>query len=313
MGCDMGVTPVDRSRGTTTVSQSRFAMVQCLSPGSDRSLALYRARWTFRTTKNWIIGLANSLFVYREMVKMPTALTLNPSEIRSLSAEFESASPAEILRWAFEQFGNEAAIGTSFQGAGLVTIHHAVAAGIPLPVFTIDTGLLFAETLELRARLERFFGIVIELLAPELSVEEQAREIAPELWVSNPDLCCTLRKVEPLQKKLNQLDAWITGLRRDQSAGRSKTQILELYKFDRLRDKNILKVNPLARWSRDEVWDYIRFHGIPYNPLVDRGFRSIGCFPCTRAVISGQNERAGRWTGFEKTECGIHTFLGENI
>ncbi|MBV8640927.1 MAG: phosphoadenylyl-sulfate reductase [Verrucomicrobia bacterium] len=244
---------------------------------------------------------------------MPTALSLSPSEVRSLSAEFESASPAEVLRWAFEQFGNEAAIGTSFQGAGLVTIHQAVAAGIPIPVFTIDTGLLFEETLELKARLERFFGIAIESLVPELSVEQQAQEIAPDLWIRNPDLCCTMRKVEPLQKKLSQLEAWITGLRRDQSTGRSKTQILELYEFDRLREKNILKVNPLARWSRDEVWDYIRFHGIPYNPLVDRGFRSIGCYPCTRAVISGQDERAGRWTGFDKTECGIHTFLGDNI
>src|SRR5215470_13514402 len=112
--------------------------------------------------------LANSLFVYREVAKMPTALSLNPSEVRFLSAEFESASPAEVLRWAFEQFGNEAAIGTSFQGAGLVTIHQAVAAGIPIPVFTIDTGLLFEETLELKARLERFFGIVIESLVPEL-------------------------------------------------------------------------------------------------------------------------------------------------
>ena len=244
---------------------------------------------------------------------MLAALTLNPSEIRSLSAEFESASPTEILQWAFDHFGTQAAIGTSFQGAGLVTIHKAVAAGIPVPVFTIDTGLLFQETLELKARLERFFGIVIEPLVPELSVQQQAQEIAPDLWSSNPDLCCTLRKVEPLQKKLGQLDAWITGLRRDQSAGRSKTQILELYEFDRLREKNILKVNPLARWSREEVWDYIRLHGIPYNPLVDRGFRSIGCYPCTSAVISGRDERAGRWTGFDKTECGIHTFLGENI
>jgi phosphoadenosine phosphosulfate reductase len=257
--------------------------------------------------------LDNSLFVYREVVQMLAALTLNPSEIRSLSAEFESASPTEVLQWAFDHFGTQAAIGTSFQGAGLVTIHKAVAAGIPVPVFTIDTGLLFQETLELKARLERFFGIVIEPLVPELSVPQQAQEIAPDLWSSNPDLCCTLRKVEPLQKKLGQLDAWITGLRRDQSAGRSKTQILELYEFDRLREKNILKVNPLARWSREEVWDYIRLHGIPYNPLVDRGFRSIGCYPCTSAVISGRDERAGRWTGFDKTECGIHTFLGENI
>jgi phosphoadenosine phosphosulfate reductase len=257
-------------------------------------------------------ALANSLFVYREVVQMP-ALTSNPSEVAALAVEFEHASATEVLRWAVDRFGRYAAIGTSFQGAGLVTIHHAVAAGLPLPVFTIDTGLLFPETLELKTRLEEYFGIVIEGLVPERTVEQQAEDIAPELWLSNPDLCCTLRKVEPLQKKLNQLDAWIAGLRREQSAGRANVQVLELYEFDRLREKNILKVNPLVRWSRDEVWDYIRRHGIPYNPLMDRGFRSIGCYPCTRVVISGQDERAGRWTGFDKSECGIHTFLGDKI
>jgi phosphoadenosine phosphosulfate reductase len=244
---------------------------------------------------------------------MPHALASHPAEIRSLAREFESASPTEILRWAFEQFGTGSAIGTSFQGAGLVTIHHAVAAGIPVPVFTIDTGLMFQQTLELKDRLERFFGIAIETLVPGLSLEQQAQKFAPSLWMRDPDLCCTLRKVEPLQKRLARLDAWITGLRRDQSIERSKTKILELYEFDRVREKNLLKVHPLASWSRENVWDYIRLHGIPYNPLVDRGFRSIGCYPCTSAVTSGQDDRAGRWTGFEKTECGIHTFLGENI
>jgi phosphoadenosine phosphosulfate reductase len=244
---------------------------------------------------------------------MSSALLFNPSEIRALSAEFESGSPGDILRWAFEQFGTRAAIGTSFQGAGLVTIHQAVTAGIPFPVFTIDTGLLFSETLELKRRLEEFFGIAIESLVPEFTVEAQAREIAPELWKRNPDLCCTIRKVEPLQKKLGEIDAWITGLRRDQSETRARTQILELYEFDRLRGKNILKVNPLTNWSREQVWNYIRVNGIPYNPLADRGYRSIGCFPCTSAVFGAQNDRAGRWTGFDKNECGIHTFLGENI
>ena len=244
---------------------------------------------------------------------MVQALASSSAEVRALSAEFEIAAPAEILQWAFEQFGARAAIGTSFQGAGLVTIHHAVSAGIALPVFTIDTGLLFQETLELKKRLEKFFGITIESLVPELTVEAQAREIAPELWKVNPNLCCTIRKVEPLQKKLGSIDAWVTGLRRDQSTGRARTQVLELYEFDRLRGRNILKINPLANWSRDQVWDYLRLHKIPYNPLADRGFRSIGCFPCTTAVFEGQDDRAGRWTGFDKVECGIHTFLGENI
>ena len=134
-----------------------------------------------------------------------------------------------------------------------------------------------------------------------------------QLWKTKPDLCCQLRKVEPLKAKLAQLDVWITGLRRQQSETRTKTQILELYHFDLLRDQYVLKLNPMANWSREAVWDYIKQHKIPYNPLQDRGYRSIGCWPCTRAVGEGENERAGRWTGFDKSECGIHTFLGDSI
>jgi phosphoadenosine phosphosulfate reductase len=244
---------------------------------------------------------------------MPPVDFLNADEVHSLAGQLESASPEAILEWAWQRFGDRAAIGTSFQGAGLVAIHHAVKAGIPLPIFSIDTGLLFAETLELKRRLEVFFGLSIESLVPELSVGQQAIEYGSALWERQPDLCCTMRKVFPLQAKLSHLDAWITGVRREQSSGRARTQVVELYEFDKLREKYILKVNPMARWSRDQIWDYIRAHQIPYNPLADRGFRSIGCRPCTRAVGAGDDERAGRWTGFDKSECGIHTFLGENI
>ena len=244
---------------------------------------------------------------------MSVAELLSSTEINALAEKFESAAPGEILAWAAAAFPGRAAIGTSFQGAGLVTIHQAVTAGLDLPVFTIDTGLLFPETLELKDRLERFFGIQIETIEPELTVEGQARELGASLWQRNPDLCCTIRKVVPLQRKLSELDGWISGLRRDQSDTRASTQALELYEFDKLRGKQIVKVNPLATWSSAKVWDYIHEHRIPYNPLKDRGFRSIGCWPCTRAVGDGESDRAGRWTGFEKNECGIHTFLGENI
>jgi phosphoadenosine phosphosulfate reductase len=238
---------------------------------------------------------------------------ISPEEIRSLAAQFEGVPLTEILRWAWDRFGARAAIGTSFQGAGLVMIHHAVKAGIPLPVFTLDTELLFPETIALKERLEQFFEIRIEGLRSETSLERQAAELGPELWKAKPDLCCHIRKVEPLQRKLDQLAVWITGVRRQQSDTRKKTGILELYHFDVLRDRYILKLNPMAPWSREAVWDYIKAHGIPYNPLHDRGFRSIGCWPCTRATGDGENERAGRWTGFDKSECGIHTFLGESI
>jgi phosphoadenosine phosphosulfate reductase len=238
---------------------------------------------------------------------------LSRDDIRALSADFESRPLVEILAWAWERFGTKAAIGTSFQGAGLVMIDHAVTAGLPIPVFTLDTQLLFPETVELQKRLEDFFGIKIESLFPDQTVEEQAAEYGPELWKTAPDVCCTLRKVAPLQKKLETLNVWMTGLRRQQSDSREQTGILELYHFDVLRDRYILKMNPMATWSRDAVWNHIKQRGIPYNPLQDRGYRSIGCHPCTRPTAEGDNERAGRWTGFDKTECGIHTFLGKSV
>lgn len=237
----------------------------------------------------------------------------DPEEIRRKSAEFETAGLPEILEWCWEKFGERAAVGTSFQGAGLVVLHASRTAGFLFPAFTLDTGLLFPETLELKRQVEARLGLAIESLHPELSVEAQAAEYGPELWKSKPDLCCTLRKVLPLQKKLSALDVWITGLRRQQSEDRETVQIAELYKFDVLRDRYILKLNPLANWTRERVQAYLREHEIPTNPLASRGYRSIGCWPCTRPVGADDAERAGRWTGFNKSECGIHTFLGESI
>jgi phosphoadenosine phosphosulfate reductase len=237
----------------------------------------------------------------------------DPEEIRRKADELESASLREVLSWAWEKFGTRAAIGTSFQGAGLVVMNEAFSNGLNFPVFTIDTGLLFPETLDLKAAVEKRFGITIEPLGPEQTVDEQAAELGPELWKNKPDLCCSLRKVIPLQKKLSTLDVWITGVRRQQNDSREKTKIVELYHFDVLRDLYIVKLNPMAAWTRDQVQDYIKKHDLPVNALTARGYRSIGCQPCTRPTANGENERAGRWTGFDKSECGIHTFLGSNI
>lgn len=237
----------------------------------------------------------------------------DPDHIHAKAEEFETASLTEILRWGWETYGERAAIGTSFQGAGIVVMHTAYENGFRFPVFTIDTGLLFPETLELKAKLEARLGLQIESLHPEQTVDEQAAEHGPELWNRYPDLCCTMRKVIPLQSKLKTLDVWITGLRRQQSETRTKTQIAELYKFDVLHDQYILKLNPMATWTRDAVQAYLRERDLPINVLQSRGYRSIGCMPCTRPVGDGDDERAGRWTGFDKAECGIHTFLGDNI
>jgi phosphoadenosine phosphosulfate reductase len=235
-----------------------------------------------------------------------------PAEIQALDARFQAATTESILGWAWERFGERAAIGTSFQGAGLVMMHLARQQGLRFPVFTIDTGLLFPETVALKQRLEDFFGHPIETLAPDLSVDQQAAAHGPELWRRDPDLCCTLRKVLPLRDKLAQLDCWITGLRREQSEHRAETGILELFPIDESAGRDIVKLNPMAQWPRAAVWEYIQRHRIPYNPLHDQGYRSIGCQCCTLKTGAGESERAGRWTGFHKTECGIHTFLGRN-
>ena len=235
------------------------------------------------------------------------------SEIAPLDVRFSQAPAEDILAWAWERFGQRAAIGTSFQGAGLVMMHLAKERGLQFPVFTLDTGLLFPETVELKKRLEDFFGYNIESLEPDLTVEQQAAAHGPELWAREPDLCCTMRKVLPLQSKLTELDCWITGLRRQQSDTRSKIGIVELYVFDATIGRDIVKLNPMANWKREEVWEYIQRHKIPYNPLHNAGYRSIGCWPCTRKTENGENERAGRWTGFNKAECGIHTFLSPKV
>jgi len=239
--------------------------------------------------------------------------TLTAAEVRTLDQEFNQRSTEGVLAWAWQRFGSRAAIGTSFQGAGLVMIDLAKRNKLPFPVFTLDTGLLFPETLALKKRLENFFELSIETLEPDLTVQEQADINGPDLWRHNPDLCCTIRKVLPLRDKLSDLDCWITGLRRQQSDTRATIGIIELYAFDEASRQDIVKLNPMANWTRDAVWKYIRERGIPYNPLHDAGYRSIGCQPCTQKTNGTENERAGRWTGFNKVECGIHTFMPKKV
>lgn len=222
--------------------------------------------------------------------------------------DFET--PLEALQWCWSCFGERASIGTSLQGAGLVILHMAYNNGMPFPVFTIDTGVLFPETLGLKKQIEEFLSIRIESLTPDIGLAEQGRLYGEELWLRDPDLCCHMRKVLPLQRKLETLDAWITGVRRDQSVERSKTGLVEAFqKTTSSSVREIFKVSPLADWSRARVDAYLLEHKIPTNALLEKGYRSIGCFPCTVPVTAGADEREGRWQGLGKTECGIHTFF----
>jgi phosphoadenosine phosphosulfate reductase len=242
-------------------------------------------------------------------VTEPQLTPLTAREVAILNEQFEQQAPEDILAWAWRRFERRAAIGTSFQGSGLVMMHLAKLAGLNFPVFTLDTGLLFPETQELQKRLEDFFGWKIESIVPDLTVDQQAEALGPELWARDPDLCCTTRKVLPLRSKLRELDCWITGLRRSQSRSRSAVGLIELYTVDAQDGSDIVKLNPMAKWTRDAIWRHIRQYKIPYNPLHDRGYSSIGCMTCTRKTDRGEDERAGRWIGFKKVECGIHTFM----
>lgn len=230
---------------------------------------------------------------------------LDPSRIPELDERLSKLTPADRLRWAADTFGDRAGIGTSFQPAGIVILHLVKTLGLPLKAFTLNTGLLFPETLAFKAKLEAQLGITVEEVLPALTVEQQAAVHGPELWKRDPEKCCEIRKVDSLGRKLYDLDLWITGMRRDQSAERSATPLLSL--AARPDNSDVWKLNPLVDWSRDQVWGYIREHKLPHNVLHDLGYRSIGCQPCTLPTSAGGDERGGRWPGFEKKECGLHT------
>jgi phosphoadenosine phosphosulfate reductase len=236
-------------------------------------------------------------------------MKLTPDQIRTFAEEFETKTPREILQWAADNFSPRLAISSAFGPEGLVIIDIAMRKVTPrIPLFTIDTGFLFKETLELMGKIEQEYGITIERLHPELTPEQQAEQHGPELFRRDPDRCCHMRKVLPLQKKLPELDAMITGMRRTQSETRKDIKILQLQETP--DGHRYLKVNPLATWSKEEVWWYIVSHQLPYNALHDQGYASIGCTPdcCTRPTQNGEDERAGRWAGTDKKECGLHTF-----
>ena len=223
-------------------------------------------------------------------------------DIESLNREFETRPPQEALRWAHETFAPRVAIMTSFQAAGVVIVDMAQRAAPGFPVFTLDTGFLFLETLDLKRRAEARYGIEIESVQPLLTVEEQAERYGDALYTRDPDMCCEMRKVAPQVRKLAELDAWVTGVRREQAKTRADARILERHEVD---GRALIKINPLVHWTKKQVWDYILGHEVPYNPLYDQGYASIGCWPCTRRVQAGEDERAGRWSGFNKTECEI--------
>jgi len=235
--------------------------------------------------------------------------TLTNGLLNGLNAQFQSAGPDQALLWGYRTFGSDMVLGTGFGLSGMFLIYRLWELGIRIPIFYLDTHLLFDETYALKNRVEQRFGLPITRVSPELTVEEQAARYGDKLWESNPDRCCYLRKVRPLRNYLSDKKAWVTGVRRSQSESRSDTQFVE---WD--PENEVIKINPLASWTSDKVWNYIQGKGLPYNPLHDEGYPSIGCIPCTQPVNGEkEDERAGRWSGLEKTECGIHLSSRKNV
>ncbi|MDX1523215.1 MAG: phosphoadenylyl-sulfate reductase [Anaerolineae bacterium] len=223
------------------------------------------------------------------------------TDYESINQEFNNRSLEDLLTWSLAIFGDKLVQVTSFGPTGMVILEHLARLSPGIRIVTIDTGFLFDETYALWETVQRRYPIQLDVRRAALSPAIQARIHPSALWQVNPDLCCHIRKVEPITEVLHQAEAWLTGLRRDQSRTRAK---LPLIAWD--QKYGLVKLNPLAHWTRGQVWGYILEHNIPYNSLHDQGFASIGCTHCTRATTQATDERSGRWQGREKTECGLH-------
>lgn len=229
-------------------------------------------------------------------------------DLEALAAEsrkLESASPREIIAWAVERYFPKLTMATAFGPEGCVILHFLAQVEPRVHVFNLDTGYQFPETLALRDRIAQRYGIEVELRQPDTTVAQYEAANGGPLYHTNPDQCCFDRKVKVLRQSVVGFRAWMSGIRRDQSPDRAAAPVVGWDK-----KFNLVKISPLANWTKNDVWKLIVDEDIPYNPLHDQGYTSIGCWPCTRAVMFGEDERAGRWSGTAKTECGLHS-LGE--
>lgn len=220
--------------------------------------------------------------------------------IKVKAEELESASAEEVIAWADQVFPN-ITFACSFGAEDVVMVDILQKISPTSDIFYLDTDFHFKETYETRDAMAAKYGLEFVRVSPLITPEEQALQHGEQLWTTDPNACCGIRKVEPLTRILSQYEAWITGIRRDQAPTRANAKKIEYdSKF------GLVKFNPLASWSSEDVWEYIRNNNLIYNPLHDQNFPSIGCQQCTRPVMPGEDPRAGRWAGSEKTECGLH-------
>jgi len=224
-------------------------------------------------------------------------------DLPDLNRVFESRTPHDIVTWSVETFSPAIAMSSSFQTQSLPLLHIVSQVAPELPIIFLDTGYHFPETLAFRDRLVGEWGLNLRVVRAAMPREEFIRQHGDGLYRRDPDMCCYINKVEPMQRAMKGLRAWISGIRRDQSPTRANTQVLERTPED------VIRVHPMATWSRQDTFQYIHDHNLPEHPLLAQGYLSIGCAPCTRPVHDGEDERAGRWDGQAKTECGLHTVL----
>jgi phosphoadenosine phosphosulfate reductase len=224
------------------------------------------------------------------------------AELQAASSRLESAQPWEILAWTAQRFGAGFAVATAFGAEGMLIIHWLAKYAPQTPIFNLETGYQFPETLAMVDRVRHRYGLDIELVRPELSVPQYEQLHGGPVHSHSPDQCCRDRKLVPLRRRLEGVTAWASAIRRDQSPDRS---VVPIVGWD--RKFGLVKVSPLANWTKRQVWQTIVAENVPYNPLHDQGYPSIGCQPCTRCILAGEDERAGRWAGSKKTECGLHS------
>lgn len=228
-------------------------------------------------------------------------------ELAQLNQKLERQHPREILRWAVTEFWPDVAASSSFQTQGVPLLHMIAQTTPALPIIFLDTGYHFPETLLYRDQLVARWNLNLQVVrATSPNKRRDGGQQVQDLYRTDPDLCCYLNKVEPMQRATAHLTAWISGIRRDQSPARANIKIVEL------RASGLLRIHPMATWTRKDIWQYIHDHNLPEHPLLAQGYLSIGCAPCTRPVFDGEDERAGRWNGHQKTECGLHTLLRDS-
>lgn len=211
-------------------------------------------------------------------------------------------NPADLLAWTIDHFGiDKVVMGTGFGVPGVALLDILKKVNKNVEVFYIDTGVLFKETYELKNQLESHYDMKFKRFSTQIPIEQQRELYGDELWNRDPNLCCNIRKVMPLKKALSSYDVWITGIRKSQTELRKDSDAIE---YD--ERYNVTKINPLINWTHEQVWDYIEENKLPFNKLHKEGFPSLGCTHCTTSVKSGEDDRAGRWRGSGKTECGLH-------